>query len=227
MLIAVFQYAPSVQIPGLPDVLPYGFFIVQAGAPAVRAAARTVANNILYCVIDNGVLATHPDLAGNNINGAAVCYNETDAAGNPTAVQRCPAWDDPKLGHHGTHVIGTIAAELNGQGVVGITAAKSNVFSFNAFGDREECDDGDVTEGISACVDELEKMQKINPAAKMIVSMSLGGYKPAANASAQGGQNSRPTNQSATHYNFAFATTEGPWKKMYNRGDILFVAAAG
>lgn len=240
--------ARCVLMTGFPDfpvspkeTLPYGTFYVQSLVqpfdPAFEAAAATVANNILFCVLDDGVLATHPDLAGNNLKGAGACYNETDAAGKPTAVQRCVRWDDPKLSYHGTHVIGTIAALQNGQGVIGVSATKSNVFSYNVFpfGKRNGTYDDLILGGIAECTKELETLQQSNPAMKMVVSMSLGGprlvapvlFTPAGMVNATIQHNRQAVNETTTHYNGYFATFEKPYAQLYKRGDILFVAAAG
>jgi subtilisin family serine protease len=67
---------------------------------------------VLVGVIDTGVDATHPDLDGN-----------VDASRSVSCVGGAPnrdpaAWNDDS--GHGTNVAGLIAAEANGQGIVGV-----------------------------------------------------------------------------------------------------------
>jgi subtilisin family serine protease len=74
---------------------------VTGGAPAVTVG-----------VIDTGVDATHPDIDG-NIDGSR---SVSCVSGAPN--QDPAAWNDDS--GHGTNVAGIIAAEANGQGIVGI-----------------------------------------------------------------------------------------------------------
>ncbi|QPB82375.1 S8 family serine peptidase [Pseudoalteromonas rubra] len=80
---------------------PYGITMVQGHLlPQSNTSARKV------CVIDTGYNLGHPDLPYGNATGVA----------NNNAVGR---WNNDGNGH-GTHVAGTIAAEDNNQGVVGV-----------------------------------------------------------------------------------------------------------
>ncbi|WP_125562088.1 S8 family serine peptidase [Pseudoalteromonas rubra] len=80
---------------------PYGITMVQGHLlPQSNTSARKV------CVIDTGYNLGHPDLPYGNVTGVA----------NNNAVGR---WNNDGNGH-GTHVAGTIAAEDNNQGVVGV-----------------------------------------------------------------------------------------------------------
>ena len=104
--------------------------------------------NVVVAVIDDGFDATHPDLAnavftnpgeipGNGIDddnngfkddvhGWDFCHNDND----PSEVGA--DW-------HGTHVAGTIAASLNGTGVVGV-AAGVKILPIKAFEHGPNCD---------------------------------------------------------------------------------------
>jgi uncharacterized repeat protein (TIGR01451 family) len=68
-------------------------------------------------VLDTGIDYNHPDLAGNYKGGYDFVNNDPDP------------WDDNCLSYfktcHGTHVSGTIAAEHNGIGVVGVAPGSS------------------------------------------------------------------------------------------------------
>ena len=85
--------------------------------------------DITVAVIDDGVDFNHPDLAGRAwTNPEEVAGNGIDDDGNGF-VDDIHGWDfcnnnatvyDSGQGGHGTHVAGTIAASLNGTGVVGV-----------------------------------------------------------------------------------------------------------
>jgi len=65
---------------------------------------------VIVAVIDTGVDGTHPDLQGQVIEGYRPLYNQILQAGA----------DSSYGGAHGTHVSGTIAAKVDGKGIVGI-----------------------------------------------------------------------------------------------------------
>lgn len=213
------------------EIKPYGISMVQADHPAVQAAARSAADNVLFCVISDGVAATHPDLAGNNLRGNGTCYNETVLVTSEgdivSAVQVCTRWDDPQTSLLGTHVVGTIAALQNGQGVVGTSSTKSNVYMINGFGSRDFLYDDEILDGVGDCISELERLQKSNPATKMVVNINGAGERYAANPNPNGTAYNRPANQLTTHYTGVFAYFEKPFNKMYKRGDVLFIAPSG
>ena len=71
--------------------------MVQANDPAVAAAAANITQHVLFCVLDTGIDATNPDLAGNVLAGAGSC--------DPDAPSDCFEWQHDWL-HHGTHVSG-------------------------------------------------------------------------------------------------------------------------
>jgi subtilisin family serine protease len=89
--------------------------------------------NLVVAVIDDGVDFTHPDLKdrawknlGESGSGKETNGVDDDANGYIDDVN---GWDfyygdktvhDPGQDYHGTHVSGTIAASVNGQGVVGV-----------------------------------------------------------------------------------------------------------
>ncbi len=209
------------------EITPYGIHMVQADHPDVQAAASTIADKVLYCVIDDGILATHPDLAGNKLGGAGFCNGS-----------QCAAWNDPKLGLYGTHASGTIAALMNAQGVVGVSATKNNLFMFNLLGGREGITYDDLYAALDGCLTEHEKQQVGNPAMKMVVSMDFSGVvakvknvsKMTVNADTRAWARNKIRGlvpEYTDHYNFLFATFDQVINKLFKSGDVLFVASAG
>jgi len=117
--------------------------IVDAGAPT--GATRTL------CIIDSGYYQDHEDLP-NAVGG----YSQVD-----------DNWARDGFGH-GSHVGGTIAAQNNSLGVVGVTPGTVNLYIVKFF-----ADDGNATYA-SNLVDALSRCQA---AGANVVSMSLGGSR--------------------------------------------------
>ena len=106
------------------ETVPYGIDMVQArdiwdanrdsvldvGAPS--GAGRTV------CIIDSGIFTGHEDFAGVTIIGGYPANWNSDTCG------------------HGSHVAGTITANLNGVGVVGVNPGGVNLYIVKVFGDN-------------------------------------------------------------------------------------------
>ncbi|MEI6404015.1 MAG: S8 family serine peptidase, partial [Actinomycetota bacterium] len=106
--------------------------IAGADANVVPAWGTATGTGVVVAVVDTGISASHPDLAGQRwVNVDETCGNGVDDDGN-TFVDDCGGWDfgmndaDPSFDaasssyDHGTHVAGIIAAGLNGVGVVGV-----------------------------------------------------------------------------------------------------------
>ena len=89
--------------------VPWG--IRRVNAP--NAWAKTQGEGVRVAVIDTGIDASHPDLAG-------------QVAGGYNAIDKNASWFDDNS--HGTHVSGTIAGKLDGKGVVGV-APKARLFA--------------------------------------------------------------------------------------------------
>jgi subtilisin family serine protease len=141
----------------LGQTVPYGIDMVQARDVwdvdrdgVVDDGAPTGANRTL-CIIDSGYYQDHEDLP--NAEGG---YSQVD-----------DNWARDGFGH-GSHVGGTIAAQNNAYGVVGVTPGTVNLYIVKFF-----ADDGNATYA-SNLVDALSRCQA-NGA--NVVSMSLGGSR--------------------------------------------------
>lgn len=91
--------------------------VKRIGAGLVHAAGNT-GRSIKVAVLDTGVDYTHPDLSANYCGGWDFVNNDPDPM------------DDRG---HGTHVTGTIAALLNGVGVVGV-APDAQIYALKVLG---------------------------------------------------------------------------------------------
>ncbi|GIX35436.1 MAG: peptidase S8 [Lysobacteraceae bacterium] len=130
---------------------PYGIGMV--GAPSAWSAGHTGAG-VMVCVIDSGIKADHEDFAGLDIRG-----------GYPTG------WNSDSCGH-GTHVAGTIAAQDNTKGVVGVATGPLSMYFVQVF-KGSNC-------GWSYASDLIDAANRCKAAAdaagkKLVISMSLGG----------------------------------------------------
>ena len=112
------------------ETLPWGVDRIEA--EQVWPAYGNTGQGVKVAILDTGIDLKHPDLQG-NIKGG---YN----AVNP---RRAP---NDKNGH-GTHVAGTVAALLNGQGVVG-AAPGASLYAVKVLGDSGWGWISDIIEGI-------------------------------------------------------------------------------
>jgi subtilisin family serine protease len=112
--------------------------------------------SVVVAVIDDGVDFTHPDLVDrawtNPGEAGANATNGIDDDGNGY-VDDVHGWDfcnndntvsDPGEDFHGTHVAGTIAASLNGIGIVGV-APGIKIMALKFIDDTDECGADDMT----------------------------------------------------------------------------------
>jgi serine protease len=137
------------------EIIPYGLDMVQATAvwdanhDGVIDPGAATGTGIKVGVIDSGIFVGHEDFGGVTISG----YN-----GNLP-------WNQDGSGH-GTHVCGTIAASLNGKGVVGVSPGAIELYMVRVFGDSG-------TWAYSSTL--LDAAQRCQKAGCKIISMSLGG----------------------------------------------------
>lgn len=107
-------------------------------------------SGVVVAVLDTGVDASHPDLAGRVLPGADFVYNTGDARTDPNG--------------HGTAVAGVIAAVAdNGLGIAGV-AHQASILPVRVLADDGRGWDSDVTEGILWAAD----------AGADIINLSLG-----------------------------------------------------
>ena len=128
--------------------VPYGLDDVQATDPSFDTQNGA---GIKIGIIDTGLFTGHSDFAGVPMTGYP-------GGTYPTA------WNTDRNGH-GTHVTGTIAAALNGSGVVGVSPGVA-IHMVKVFGD-----DGGWIYSSSL----LNAAQQCQSAGCRIISMSLGG----------------------------------------------------
>ncbi len=141
----------------LGQTVPYGIDMVQARDVwdtnrdgVVDAGAPTGANRTV-CIIDSGYYQDHEDLP-NAIGG----YSQVD-----------DNWARDGFGH-GSHVGGTIAAENNSLGVVGVTPGAVDLYIVKFF-----ADDGNATYASNL----VDALNRCTAAGANVVSMSLGGSR--------------------------------------------------
>lgn len=138
--------------------VPYGIDLVQsrdvwdADRDGVLDAGAPTGAGVTVCVIDSGIAAGHQDFAGVDIIG-----------GYPTG------WDNDQCGH-GSHVAGSIAANLNGAGVVGVSPGAVSLYILKVFGDSTSTScqwsySSSLVDAANRCAD----------AGATVINMSLGG----------------------------------------------------
>jgi hypothetical protein len=129
----------------------------QWGITAVRAEqawSRSKGSGVTVAVLDTGVDATHPDLAGRVTQGWSTYYERPLEVGM-----------DNDLGSHGTHVAAIIAGDADGDGVNGV-APEVTILPVQVLG-PDGATDAQVADGIDWAVRNGAD----------IINMSLGGEK--------------------------------------------------
>src|SRR5215216_546353 len=144
----------------------------------LEASAITIGDpNLVVAVIDDGVDFSHPDLAERAWTNPGEVPNNGDDDDNNGYVDDVNGWDfhhnDATVhdvhDNHGTHVAGTIAASVNGEGVVGV-APNVEIMALKFLGPRG----GAVSNAIKAIEYAKSKGAKISNN-----SWSGGGYSQA------------------------------------------------
>jgi len=131
---------------------PYGIRQVQANAKLANAGTEPVK----VCVIDSGLDSRHPEFANMDVDGAW----DPGTGG----------WDELPLGSHGTHTAGTVAAQRNGLGVVGVASrGEVSLYIVRVF-------DGSDVWAYSSTL--AAATQVCKTAGAKVINMSLGGEFP-------------------------------------------------
>lgn len=91
------------------------------GLPQAWDIETGSSNPVTVAVIDGGVVAGHPDLAGKLLPGYDF-YSDAASSGDGDGRDSNPEDTAPNSDHHGNHVTGTVAAATNNNlGVAGVT----------------------------------------------------------------------------------------------------------
>ncbi len=130
------------------QVIPYGVELVKA--PEFWDMYGKRGEGMKVCVIDSGLRTTHEDLIAGDLSGSSDSSVVTP-------------WDGFS-GSHGTHVTGTIAAQDNTVGVVGV-APDASIYVVRIFSDSGSASASIFMQGLNACA----------RAGVNIINMSLGG----------------------------------------------------
>ena len=148
-----FRRYPSVQ------TVPYGIDAVQArdvwaNTDGSVDSGAPNGSGVLVCVIDSGLQTDHEDMAEVSTVGG---YYDPDYSGS---------WNNDTCGH-GTHVAGTITADYNAAGVVGVNPGSTSLFIVKVF-NGPSC-------GWAYSSSLIDATNRCRDAGAHIISMSLGG----------------------------------------------------
>lgn len=125
--------APKYPLPAGVEAAEVPWGIARVNAP--NAWAKSKGEGVRVAVVDTGVDLSHPDLKANIAGG----YNALDS--------KAPPQDDNK---HGTHVAGTIAAVLDGKGVVGV-APKARLYAVKVLNKEGRASLTSIIKGLVWC----------------------------------------------------------------------------
>jgi len=131
---AITVIEPDIEVHAHADEYASVWGVVKIGAQTVHQGGNTGAN-INVCVIDSGIDTNHPEFTGIYKGG----YDFVNGDADPS--------DD---NGHGTHVAGTVAAALNGSGVVGV-APGVNLYAYKILNKNGSGFFSDVIQALDAC----------------------------------------------------------------------------
>ena len=129
---------PSYELTG--EEYPFGLDMVQAldvwdfDRDGALDSGAPSGSGIKVCIIDTGVFDAHKDLAATTISGVSQIVGE--------------AWNETVDGH-GTHVVGTVAANVQGLGLAGV-APETEIFVVKIFNNESRWVGGQSNLGAAA-----------------------------------------------------------------------------
>lgn len=151
----------------IPQTIPWGITRINADT----AQTGVDETGVIVAVIDTGLDTTHEDLQGLFVWGYSFYDGHRAITGTECTVQ------DPSLcfdGHgHGTHVTGTIAAQNNEVGVLGV-APDVSIYTIKALDDRGSGSYTAIANGIIVATNGPDGIVGTSDDAD-VISMSLGG----------------------------------------------------
>jgi subtilisin len=130
---AVTAIEPDVEIFAL-DEYSAAWGVSRIGSKVVHDAGNK-GGSLKVCILDSGIDRTHPELSARYAGGYDFVNDDSD-----------PADDNG----HGTHVAGTIAATLNGTGVVG-AAPEAQILAYKVLDSKGSGSFSDVIAALDAC----------------------------------------------------------------------------
>ncbi|MDA8138879.1 MAG: S8 family serine peptidase [Desulfobacteraceae bacterium] len=135
--------------------------------------------SVIVAVIDTGILASHPDLVGKQVQGYDF-ISASDGAGDGNGIDNDPTDPNGDSSYHGTHVAGIIGAAFNNnRGVAGV-GGQTMIMPVRVLGANGGTD-ADIANGIrwAAGLDILDNNGAVLVAGASphadIINMSLGG----------------------------------------------------
>ncbi|MCU1691981.1 MAG: Peptidase [Frankiales bacterium] len=167
---------------GTPGSVTDSAFGSQAAAVWPVTSASSASPTVYVGVIDEGIKTTHPDLLGKVGNPGEIAGNRKDddgygyvddADGWDFAGRNNTVYDGGPAGtsdNHGTHVAGTIAANADGKGVVGLAPTGVKLISAKFLGPNG----GDLANAVKA-VDYFTDLKKNHGVNVVATNNSWGG----------------------------------------------------
>jgi serine protease len=169
----------------LQEEIPWGITKVFGGNENIPSPTELPQMTHPICIIDSGYSTAHPDLPSDATNADP---NQGANSANPFNIDGC---------QHGTHVAGTIAANDNDVGVIGVFPGAPGIKVVKVFGEADNNSCGwsyssSLIQAAQYCVDDGAK----------IITMSLGG-------------------------GYASTTEANKFEDFFTNNGVLSIAAAG
>ncbi len=169
-----------------PNCVSYGLrepsdpgYVQQWSAPLTnlpQAWDITTGERVVIAVVDSGILAGHPDLAGRILPDGFDMISDPQNSGDGDGIDADP--DEPyptQTGFHGTHCAGIIGASANdGIGIAGVNWS-ADILPVRALGLDMSGTDFDITQAILYAAGLPNVSQRVPSKPAQIINLSLGG----------------------------------------------------